>query len=71
MKIVYDKTAPAGVTTLMRVGDSSLDGILSDNEAKVKTAAIAGVVGYLASRFLNLGPPKLIGLGLFGYFLVK
>lgn len=71
MKIEFDRTAPRGVDTLMHMGSTSLDGVLSDSEEKLKGAAIAGVVGYLASRFLGFGPPKLIGLGLFGYFFLK
>ena len=47
-----------------------IDDVLSDS-GKLKAAAIAGVAGYLASRLLGVGPPKLVGLALLGYFLVK
>lgn len=68
MKIEYDKTSPVGVTHLVHMG--GIDDVLSDS-GKLKTAAIAGVAGYLASRLLGVGPPKLVGLALLGYFLVK
>lgn len=69
MKVEFDKTSPVGVTHLMHMG--SLDDVLGLNESRLKNVVLAGLGGYLASRLLGVGPPKLIGLALAGYFLTK